>query len=206
MARAARGGRAGKKAGALWCCHQGRGDGVTSAAAEDCRSRCTPSIAMVAFQFQNTAGKPSGDGSIRHKCSFRCCNHVMGNLYRCSLTGSLHVCDWTCTERIPYDNISTICLITKKVLPNGPGTQEKLDAISTGALQHTRGFGGGCPEAAAAMDVCPRMPTALAKRRVRTEDEGGYGSMTNDENVAEGGGLGRGLEWEGGRAAKIMPR
>jgi hypothetical protein len=43
--------------------------------------------------------------------------HVMGNLFQCQATGQLHVCDSTCVQRVQYDNVSTICRLSRRVFP-----------------------------------------------------------------------------------------
>lgn len=42
---------------------------------------------------------------------------VMGNLFQCQGTGQLHVCDSTCVQRVQYDNVSTICRLSRRVFP-----------------------------------------------------------------------------------------
>jgi len=41
----------------------------------------------------------------------------MGNLFQCQGTGQLHVCDSTCVQRVQYDNVSTICRLSRRVFP-----------------------------------------------------------------------------------------
>ncbi|GLT75566.1 hypothetical protein SLA2020_472810 [Shorea laevis] len=71
-----------------------------------------------------------------HKCDWKCQNeHVCGNMYRCKLTGLIHICDKNCNQRILYDNHSSLCLASGQVFPLSPaeeqavrGVRRKLDA------------------------------------------------------------------------------
>ncbi|XP_052184973.1 uncharacterized protein LOC127796707 [Diospyros lotus] len=74
-----------------------------------------------------------------HKCDWKCENeHVCGNMYRCRLTGLTHICDKNCTQRILYDNHSSICRVSRQVSPLTlaeeqavRGIRRKIDAESS---------------------------------------------------------------------------
>ncbi|XXG67006.1 hypothetical protein AAC387_Pa06g0448 [Persea americana] len=59
----------------------------------------------------------SRDGVIpSHKCDRRCQNeHVCANIYFCKLTGTTHICDKNCDQRIVYDNHSSLCRVSGQV-------------------------------------------------------------------------------------------
>lgn len=53
-----------------------------------------------------------------HQCTRHCqIRHVLGNMYECAASGQVHICDQNCTQRIVYDNVSTICRLSRKVFP-----------------------------------------------------------------------------------------
>ncbi|MCO5601121.1 hypothetical protein L7F22_055240 [Adiantum nelumboides] len=53
-----------------------------------------------------------------HRCGFNCSiQHVWGNLYLCKSTGTSHVCDKNCDQRIVYDNHSSICRSSRQIFP-----------------------------------------------------------------------------------------
>jgi len=64
-----------------------------------------------------------------HQCS-RFCNiqPVFGNMFQCMSSGQTHICDQNCTQRVVYDNVSTICRLSRKVFPL---SQEELAARSS---------------------------------------------------------------------------
>ncbi|XAR52131.1 hypothetical protein NMG60_11020044 [Bertholletia excelsa] len=74
-----------------------------------------------------------------HKCDWKCENElVCGNVYRCRLTGVTHICDKNCNQRILYDNHSSLCRVSRKVLPLTAaeeqavrGVRRKVDAESS---------------------------------------------------------------------------
>ncbi|CAK9158273.1 unnamed protein product [Ilex paraguariensis] len=74
-----------------------------------------------------------------HKCDWKCeIEHVCGNVYRCRLTGSTHICDKNCNQRILYDNHSSLCRVSRQVFPLTmdeeqavKGVRRKLDAESS---------------------------------------------------------------------------
>ena len=58
-----------------------------------------------------------GERSI-HRCGFNCAiEHVWGNLYLCISSGTTHVCDKNCDQRIVYDNHSSICRASRQIFP-----------------------------------------------------------------------------------------
>lgn len=71
-----------------------------------------------------------------HKCDKRCQNeHVCANIYRCKLTGIMHICDKNCNQRILYDNYSSLCRVSGQVFPLTQaeehavrGTRRKFDS------------------------------------------------------------------------------
>ncbi|KAG6425627.1 hypothetical protein SASPL_116070 [Salvia splendens] len=73
-----------------------------------------------------------------HKCDWKCENElVCGNMYRCRLTGQMHICDKNCNQRILYDNHSSLCRASKQIFPLSQveqqavrGVRRKLDAES----------------------------------------------------------------------------
>lgn len=79
------------------------------------------------------------DRSGVHKCDWKCENeHVFGNMYRCKLTGLTHICDKNCSQRILYDNHSSLCRVSRQIFPLTPaeehavkGVRRKLDAESS---------------------------------------------------------------------------
>lgn len=74
-----------------------------------------------------------------HKCDWKCENeNVCGNMYRCKLTGTTHICDKNCNQRILYDNNNSLCRVSRHVFPLTPaeeqavkGVRRKLDAESS---------------------------------------------------------------------------
>lgn len=54
-----------------------------------------------------------------HVCSRFCrISHQFGNLYRCETSGTVHICDMNCNQRIFYDNHSQICRLSRRVFQN----------------------------------------------------------------------------------------
>ncbi|XP_012568423.1 uncharacterized protein [Cicer arietinum] len=76
-----------------------------------------------------------GGPSPVHKCDWKCANErVIGNMFRCKLTGLTHICDKNCNQRILYDNHSSLCLASRQIFPLTPteeqavrGVRRKLD-------------------------------------------------------------------------------
>lgn len=74
-----------------------------------------------------------------HKCDIRCKNEqIFGNMYRCKLTGTTHICDKNCNQRILYDNHSSLCRVSGQVFPLSPieeqavrGLRRKLEVESS---------------------------------------------------------------------------
>ena len=46
---------------------------------------------------------------------------VCGNLYRCLTAGVTHICDNNCNQRVPYGPHETVCLVSRRTFPAGPG-------------------------------------------------------------------------------------
>ena len=40
--------------------------------------------------------------------------HVMGNVYVCQSSGSTHVCDQNCTQRVALDGHTSVCRLSKR--------------------------------------------------------------------------------------------
>lgn len=60
----------------------------------------------------------------QHQCTRNCpVRHVMGNMFECAASGQMHICDATCTQRVVYDNVSTICRLSRRVFPK---TQQEM--------------------------------------------------------------------------------
>mmetsp|Transcript_37122 Transcript_37122/g.94863 ORF Transcript_37122/g.94863 Transcript_37122/m.94863 type:complete len:120 (+) Transcript_37122:250-609(+) len=58
-------------------------------------------------------------GGSGHVCSRFCAiGHQFGNLYRCESSGTVHICDWNCDQRIFYDRYSTICRLSRRIFLN----------------------------------------------------------------------------------------
>lgn len=56
-----------------------------------------------------------------HRCGFSCSiQQVWGNLYLCKSSGTSHVCDKNCDQRIVYDNHSSICRASRQIFPLQP--------------------------------------------------------------------------------------
>ncbi|ONK80334.1 uncharacterized protein A4U43_C01F16490 [Asparagus officinalis] len=87
------------------------------------------------------------DGPIPiHKCDSKCQNeHIFGNMYHCKLTGITHICDKNCTQRILYDNHSSLCRVSGQIFPLSPveeqavrGLRRKLEIASTDGCARKR--------------------------------------------------------------------
>eukprot|EP00250_Pteridium_aquilinum_P001094 c11304_g1_i1 orf=280-738(-) len=64
------------------------------------------------------SGMPNQGGKSIHRCGFNCSiQHVWANLYLCKSTGTSHVCDKNCDQRIIYDNHSSICRASRQIFP-----------------------------------------------------------------------------------------
>ena len=53
-----------------------------------------------------------------HVCT-RFCNfsQVFGNVFQCSTSGSMHVCDDNCGQQIFFDNHNVICRLSRRLFP-----------------------------------------------------------------------------------------
>jgi len=84
---------------------------------------------------------------IAHKCDRRCdIEHVWANIYRCKLTGSTHICDKNCNQKIVYDNYSCICRVSHQVFPLTAAEQQAVRGVvrqpvtaSAGHTPHVKG-------------------------------------------------------------------
>eukprot|EP00899_Mesostigma_viride_P004736 jgi/Mesvir1/14263/Mv09697-RA.1 len=64
-----------------------------------------------------------------HTCTRHCyVENVWGNLYTCRSSGTNHVCDRNCDQRIHYDRYSDACRVSKKIFPrdDSAGTEARL--------------------------------------------------------------------------------
>merc|ERR1711977_136753 len=51
-----------------------------------------------------------------HTCGWNCqIDHVIGNMFRCVSTGSVHICDQNCNQKIDYGPNEQICYVSRKV-------------------------------------------------------------------------------------------
>lgn len=67
---------------------------------------------------------------IAHKCDRKCdIEHVWANIYRCKLTGSTHICDKNCNQKIVYDNYSCICRVSRQVFPLTAAEQQAVRGV-----------------------------------------------------------------------------
>lgn len=67
--------------------------------------------------------------SLPHQCGHRCqVQREFGNVFRCTTSGMIHVCDQTCNQRLYNDRYSTICRISKKLHPPFEGESQMVDA------------------------------------------------------------------------------
>ena len=65
-----------------------------------------------------------------HKCDWKCENeNVCGNMYRCRLTGMTHICDKNCNQRILYDNLSSLCRVSKQIFPLTQAEQQAVRGV-----------------------------------------------------------------------------
>ncbi|KAI5056123.1 hypothetical protein GOP47_0029644 [Adiantum capillus-veneris] len=72
------------------------------------------------------SGMHQGVEESVHRCGFNCSiHHVWGNLYLCKLSGTSHVCDKNCDQRIVYDNHSSICRASRQIFPLQLHAQEQ---------------------------------------------------------------------------------
>ena len=55
----------------------------------------------------------------QHKCNRFCqFEHVVGNVYSCASSGTTHVCDANCAERVQLDAYTGVCRLSKKTFVN----------------------------------------------------------------------------------------
>ncbi|WVZ59561.1 hypothetical protein U9M48_009686 [Paspalum notatum var. saurae] len=65
-----------------------------------------------------------------HKCDKMCQNeHIFGNMYHCKLTGTTHICDKNCNQRILYDNHNSLCRVSGQLFPLSPLEQQAVRGI-----------------------------------------------------------------------------
>lgn len=63
-----------------------------------------------------------------HRCSHRChIENIWANLYRCMSSNMKHICDSTCTQKILYDNHSSICIVSRQIWPLTPVERKMLN-------------------------------------------------------------------------------
>lgn len=75
--------------------------------------------------------------SDAHSCTRYCqITHLFGNVYQCAQSGQTHVCDQNCTQRVEYDNVSTICRLSRKVFYHTP---EELMARQSNSRKRSSG-------------------------------------------------------------------
>ncbi|XP_024526481.1 uncharacterized protein LOC9635315 isoform X1 [Selaginella moellendorffii] len=85
-----------------------------------------------------------------HRCNHSCqVEHVWANLYRCLSTGSSHVCDKNCNQRILYDVYSSICRVSGQIFPLTLAEQEAARGVRRKRESST-----------AAMAVIPSSPSS----------------------------------------------
>lgn len=54
----------------------------------------------------------------KHVCSRECeFEKMYGNVYRCVSSYHVHVCDANCDQRLPIDQYSEVCRLSKQVFP-----------------------------------------------------------------------------------------
>jgi hypothetical protein len=104
-------------------CHLGHGGGLNGPGRNPSRHR----------RHRSGGSTVSASGVLpireteRNACARSCAiGHVMGNLYQCHGSGQLHVCDSTCVQRVVYDNVSTICRLSRRVFPNAERVQPTM--------------------------------------------------------------------------------
>ena len=54
--------------------------------------------------------------------------HEFGNVFKCHASGMTHVCDANCNQRLQYDRYSSICRVSKRVVPLAPQEQSPDEA------------------------------------------------------------------------------
>ncbi|AQK64672.1 uncharacterized protein LOC100193214 [Zea mays] len=65
-----------------------------------------------------------------HKCDKRCqSERILGNMYRCKLTETTHICDKNCNQRILYDNHNSLCRVSGQLFPLSPLEQQAVRGI-----------------------------------------------------------------------------
>lgn len=76
------------------------------------------SAAVAAMDEENANVVHLSGGKSVHRCGLNCTiQHVWANLYLCKSTGTSHVCDKNCDQRIVYDNHSSICRASRQIFP-----------------------------------------------------------------------------------------
>lgn len=82
---------------------------------------------------------------IAHKCDRRCdIEHVWANIYRCKLTGSTHICDKNCNQKIVYDNYSCICRVSHQVFPLTAAEQQAVRGVVRRRVESDFAAESGC--------------------------------------------------------------
>lgn len=57
----------------------------------------------------------------QHQCTRLChFTHVLGNVYTCQTSGSVHVCDATCKQTVRVDPYTSVCRLSKRSFQHAP--------------------------------------------------------------------------------------
>jgi len=65
-----------------------------------------------------------GQRQHEHKCNRFCqFEHVVGNVYTCTSSGTTHVCDANCAERVQLDAYTSVCRLSKRAFVNNVSAQ-----------------------------------------------------------------------------------
>lgn len=98
------------------------------------------------FRYQSDAINMQNALSAEHICTRNCQFHCLfGNLYSCSTSQQVHVCDQTCNQRVWYDNHHSICRLSKRLFPHADGlsvTERKRSGTSDLATRGKRSCSG----------------------------------------------------------------
>ncbi|GJP43068.1 hypothetical protein CLOM_g2567 [Closterium sp. NIES-68] len=67
---------------------------------------------------------------LRHKCKHTCTiQHAFANLFQVLDEQHDHVCDKNCNQKILYDNHSSICMVSRNVVPLTDAEKELVRAF-----------------------------------------------------------------------------
>jgi hypothetical protein len=96
-------------------------------------------VAASLEQYGAVAAPPAPSG---HECNGHChVVHEFGNLYRCLTSGTAHICDQNCDQRLWNGVSSTICRVSKKLFPPFQGP-------------HSNSSGGASVDCHMQTDIC----------------------------------------------------